>query len=156
MHALRHAWHGLDVGGRWVFRRYVLVGLWAVLFMIFTPTTLAAFMSPFAVRIVMTGVVVSAVLGAIGVLRNQHLTVEFPPLPFALAGLVYYAITQAFVSFDLHTTDRIALFALIALAGSSLVERFLFLLPKFLGRVRGTQPAVDKARATGRRRAVTK
>ncbi|MDY0891891.1 hypothetical protein [Frigoribacterium sp. CFBP9030] len=153
MHKLHTAWQHLDEGGRWLSYRYVLAVIWAILFVRFTPASLTPFLSPAPVFIVWGIVAIAGVAGAAGVISNRHLTVEFPPLFGMVLGFTYYVLTQTIVSISTGTTDRLALVVLALIAASPYVERFVFLVPKFVARVRASRPAVEKAQARGRRKA---
>jgi len=153
MHDLRTAWHHLDEGGRWLSYRYALAVVWAILFVRFTPASLTPFLSPAPVLIVWGIVAVAGLAGLVGVVKNRHLTIEFPPLLGMVLGFAYYVLTQTIVSISTGTTDRLALVVLAVIAASPYVERFVFLVPKFIARVRASRPAVEKAQARGRRKA---
>lgn len=131
-------WRTHTVEDRWDVYRYILAALWAVGFILFTPSSLLPVLTPATTWIPMIVVIVGAGIGAVGRVRNEHLRIELWGALAIVAGMGFYLLLNILL-IVFATPERIAQTVLVLWAMSFAAERLRVLLPKLIVLMRSSR-----------------
>lgn len=131
-------WRTHTVEDRWDVYRYVLSALWAVGFIVYTPSSLLPVLTPATTWIPMVVVIVGAGIGTFGRVRNEHLRIELWGALSIVAGMGFYLLLNI-VLIVFATPERIAQTILVLIAMSFAAERLRVLIPKLYHALRSSR-----------------
>lgn len=131
-------WRTHSVDDRWDIYRYVLAALWAVSFILYTPSSLLPVLTPATTWIPMVVVIVGSGVGIVGRIRNEHLRIELWGALAIVAGMGFYLILNVLL-IVFATPERIAQTILVLMGMSFAGERLRVLIPKLVDVLRSSR-----------------
>jgi hypothetical protein len=136
----RRWWHELTRQDRKAVRRYILGSLWAVAFVVFTPTAIADALDSTLRYAVIAGGILGGVAAAYGRATFQHLSWELRGVFAMVSALTFYAGVQIAlvltVGLPTGNTDRVALSVLSIWIVLEVEDRLEYLVRRFIERIR--------------------
>jgi hypothetical protein len=136
--AIGRGWRSHSIDDRWDMYRYVVAALWAIGFILFTPSALQPVLTPVTTWIPMIVVVVGSGIAIVGRYRNSHLRIELWGALAIVLGMGFYLVLNV-VLIVFASPERITQTLLTLLAMSFAAERLRVLLPRLIEALRSAR-----------------